>query len=74
MAQEGVAKVKLHKQDKEGLIDAGGPATSIPEKKEDPDELSSEDFKKAADDAQVLLLYPEASLRSSPISLSLINP
>ena len=53
MAEEGVTKVKLHKQDNTGLVNAEGPANSLPEKKEDPDELGSEDFKKAADDAQV---------------------
>lgn len=53
MAEEGVSKVQLHKQDNKGLVGAEGPGKPIEEKKEDPDELSSEDFKKAADDAQV---------------------
>ena len=61
MAEEGITKVKLHKQDNKGLVNAEDPATRISEKKEDPDELSSEDFKKAADDAQV---YP--SMRHYP--------
>lgn len=56
MAEDGVTKVKLHKIDKgdKGLVSGDSKdAQPIEEKKEDPDELSSEDFKKAADDAQV---------------------
>ena len=55
MAEDGVTKVKLHKQENKGLVGAEGPGKPIEEKKEDPDELSSEDFKQAADKAQVAL-------------------
>ena len=55
MAEEGVTKVKLHKQEPAGLVTSDTPDNSIAatEKKEDPDELGSEDFKEAADKAQV---------------------
>ena len=63
MGDDGVTKVKLHKQegyttmvqDPAGLVPANTPDNSIAatEKKEDPDELGSEDFKEAADKAQV---------------------
>ena len=60
MGDDGVTKVKLHKQELHkqepaGLFSANTPDKSIvaTEKKEDPDELGSEDFKEAADKAQV---------------------
>lgn len=53
MNEEGVTKVKLTKQKPEELVSSKGDGDTIAEKKEDPDELSSEDFKNAADNAQV---------------------
>lgn len=53
MAEDGVTKVKLHKQEKKGLVSAEDRGAPIEEKKEDPDELTSGDFQKAADNAQV---------------------
>ena len=52
---DGVTKVNLHKQEPAGLVTANTPDSSVAatEKKEDPDELGSEDFKEAADKAQV---------------------
>jgi len=57
MTEEGITKVKLHKQEPAGLVTADTPedATTSTEKKEDPDELGSEDFQEAADKAQVEL-------------------
>ena len=52
MAEGEVTDTKLHK-DKD-LLDVNETASSIDEKKEDPDELGSEDFKKAAHNAEVL--------------------
>jgi hypothetical protein len=55
MSGEGITKIKLHKQEPAGLVTAKTPEEPIEEKKEDPDELGSEDFKEAADKAQVQL-------------------
>merc|ERR1712130_378167 len=63
MTEEGVTKVKLHKQEPTGLVTSETPADTIAstEKKEDPDELGSEDFKAAADNAQAQLSAVAAS-------------
>jgi len=53
MSEEGITKVKLRKQDPARLVTSDTPEEPLEEKKEDPDELGSEDFKEAADKAQV---------------------
>ena len=57
MTEEGVTKVKLTKQKPEELVNSKGDGETITEKKEDPDELSSQDFKKAAENAQVSMCW-----------------
>lgn len=64
---EGVAKVKLHKQVPAGFVSKGEERETLPEKKEDSEELSSEDFSKAADQAQARELSsirPQQNARS----------
>ena len=53
MADNGVTKVQLHKQDAKEMVNAEGSGKPVEEKKEDPDELTTEDFQKAAENAQV---------------------
>ena len=54
MAEEGgTTKVNLHKQEPTGLVKKAEQSDSLPEKQEDPEELTSTDFQHAADQAQV---------------------
>ena len=74
---DGVTKVKLHKQDPEraGLVTASDPDNSIAatEKKEDPDELGSEDFKEAADKAQVDVCVDCKTVSLGPTNFQILN-
>lgn len=52
-ASEGVGRVKLHKQPPSGLVSKSGEVETKKTKGDDPEELTKEDFEKAADNAEV---------------------